>query len=111
VQYREAQRIQLAALGSDHPGPLLATTLVGMGSVYLEQDRLEEALKHFEAALPIFVRALGASHSEVVGCVCSIGSVYEEQGRLEEALAQYRFRQCCRLSLYFLMSGARSSRP
>jgi len=61
--------------------------LMGLGNVYLQQGRWEEAIANYEKALETF-RALGDRHGEAQ-TLTNLGIVYRLQGRWEEAIACY----------------------
>jgi tetratricopeptide (TPR) repeat protein len=61
-----------------------ASTLNGIGSVYLKTGQPEEALRYYNEALPI--RRAVRNRSGEAATLTNIGSVYSETGQPEEAL-------------------------
>jgi CHAT domain-containing protein/tetratricopeptide (TPR) repeat protein len=59
-----------------------------LGWLYLQQDKLERALRYYQKALNVFERMPGAE--EVVGKIrIDIGQIYEHQGKFGAAIDEY----------------------
>ena len=83
--YREAERIDRAAFGDNHPN--VATRVNNIGRVLQERGDLEGAMKCFREAERIDRAAFGDNHPEVATDVNNIGGVLFAKGDLEGARA------------------------
>jgi tetratricopeptide (TPR) repeat protein len=84
------QELALLASRLDQDQEAEADTLLGLGAVYRESDRLNDAHTCFNQCLPIF-RELGDRRGEA-WALYAIGDVYSDQNRFSEALTC--FDQC-----------------
>src|SRR5262245_37781923 len=68
----------------------VAETPHNMGSLYMEDDRPEEAEPVYREALSIYQQAYGATHRNVALALENLGKVLVRQHRYKDAEAQYR---------------------
>jgi tetratricopeptide (TPR) repeat protein len=62
----------------------------GLGILYVEQGKLDEAEEMYRRALAGFEKALGRNHTLTLDTVNNLGILYVEQGKLDEAEEMYR---------------------
>lgn len=80
----------LSALKRSEPtsdGGLMASTLLGMGTVQSMQGKLDDAMQSYSAALPLCVARYGETHAETATAMHCVASVLLKQGRAKEAKA------------------------
>jgi tetratricopeptide (TPR) repeat protein len=95
--FREAERIDRAAFGNDHPN--VAIRMNNIGTVLIATGDLDSAMRCFREAERINRAAFGNDHPNVATDVNNIGSVLKAKGDLDLARACYResFCICIRL--------------
>lgn len=71
------------ALGPDHPSTLKSAT--GLGAVYEDQNKLDEAKQMYVRALSGTEKALGPAHSSTVQVAWNLFRVYQKEGRATDA--------------------------
>ncbi|MEM9066480.1 MAG: tetratricopeptide repeat protein [Planctomycetota bacterium] len=86
-KYTEAERIDRAAFGDQHPN--VAIRVNNIGSVLEAKGDLDGALEKYTEAERIDRAAFGDKHPEVAVDVNNIGSVLEDKGDLDGALEKY----------------------
>jgi tetratricopeptide (TPR) repeat protein len=82
----EAMEIQLKtpSLCDNHPD--IAMSLVNLADLYMDADRLDEALGNLNKALPILRHCHGEKHPSVAEALQKVGMIFAKQGKLDEAL-------------------------
>jgi len=100
--FRDAERIDRAAFGGDHPK--VAVRVNNIGRVLQDKGDIEGALRCFRDAERINRAAFGDDHPKVAIRVANIGSVLQDKGDLEGALRCYREA----FSIFIRMSGPRA---
>ncbi len=73
--------------GKDHPST--ATSYNGIGLVYFEQGKINNALEFFQKALNIREKVLGSEHKDTATSYNNIGWIYDEQRDYDKALEFY----------------------
>jgi len=89
-RYDEAEREYLASLTTFQrmPGsPELAGALQNLGTLYLDERKLDEAIRCLRRGADQMAHALGADHSRVGDVLEILGSAYSKAGRAAEAEA------------------------
>jgi len=64
-----------------------AATLLGMGTVHSMRGNLDDAMRSYDAALPLFLARYGESHSETATAMHCVACVLLKQGKAKEARA------------------------
>src|SRR5690349_7457685 len=67
----------------------MATWLLGLGNVYLQLGKLQEARGYYERALKIKEQHYGQDHIQTAASLGGLGNVYLQLGKLPEARAYY----------------------
>ncbi|KAJ5904683.1 uncharacterized protein N7473_001599 [Penicillium subrubescens] len=62
----------------------------GLGDLYSNQGKLQEAEEMYQQALAGKEKALGSDHMSTLNTVNNLGSLYSDQGKLEEAEEMYQ---------------------
>jgi tetratricopeptide (TPR) repeat protein len=75
----------------------VATTLLNISDIHIQQNMLDEAMEKINEALALFRRLHGEKSPEAATALCKVGDIYRKQGKLDEALKVYnkalRYRQ------------------
>lgn len=85
--YAEALQRQQSVLGPDHPK--LATAHNNLGSLAAEDERFDEARRHFKLSLRIRRAALGPSHPDTAGSMLNLANLWAMEHQREKAAAAY----------------------
>ncbi|KAN0072275.1 HET domain containing protein [Elaphomyces granulatus] len=64
--------------------------LHGLGDLYADQGKLDEAEKMYQRALQGYEKALGPDHTSTLLTVNNLGNLYADQGKLDEAEKMYQ---------------------
>ncbi|KAL3485287.1 hypothetical protein BJX62DRAFT_229608 [Aspergillus germanicus] len=68
----------------------ICTAWNGLGNLYLNQGKLQEAEEMYQRALAGFERALGPDHTSTLDTVSNLGNLYSGQGKLHDAEEMYQ---------------------
>lgn len=90
-RYAEAEQSHLKALAlrremEGERGPMVASSLFGLGFVYFRQGRMEEAVELFRNAVGQQIEFVGPQDPQTIMRLASLGSVLASSGREAEAL-------------------------
>jgi tetratricopeptide (TPR) repeat protein len=80
VRHRDCPGNDIAVWGAFH----------GLGDLYSDQGKLQEAEEMYQRALAGCEKALGADHTSTLNTVNNLGSLYSDQGKLKEAEEMYQ---------------------
>lgn len=94
-RYGEAEQSHLKALAirrgmEGERGPMVASSLFGLGFVYFRQGHMEQAVEMFRDAVGQQIEFVGAKDPQTIMRVASLGSVLAAAGREAEALEVVR---------------------
>jgi tetratricopeptide (TPR) repeat protein len=64
--------------------------LYNLGSLYVDQGKLDEAEKMYQRALQGYEKAWGPGHTSTLDTVNNLGALYADQGKLDEAEKMYQ---------------------
>ena len=69
----------------------ILSALSGLGNLYRNQGKLNQAEKMYQHALQGYKKALGKAHKSTLDTINNLGSVYQNQGKLDQAEKMYHY--------------------
>merc|ERR550514_2541638 len=93
--FADAEKASLAALavlteafGTDE-NPEIAVTVNGLGSIYHDQQRFQDALVQYQRSLQINLKTVGINNPETAASYNNLGNVYQDAGDDDSARTYY----------------------
>ncbi|KAK5214762.1 hypothetical protein LTR47_011818, partial [Exophiala xenobiotica] len=68
----------------------ILNALLGLGNLYRDQGKLQQAEEMYQRALQGFEKALGNEHTSTLTTVNNLGALYQIQGKMEQAEEMYQ---------------------